>query len=248
MEAVAEGRVSPIRNLPEEHQAGGVGVAVKHVAKHYGAREQVSQELLNECLDLTVEQFGHLAVVEIVQAYRLWAAGRFKALEMYGGQFNAAQYGRVLSGYCEYRHSINQAIAGQVNAEKAELERKERKERHRREYEAKLADFPLVAQSARVEGRFTKPSVIPVTWYDFAEHHGMIDLGPEQKWALYHRAEQDLAEEYERKMDEARTAGLAEVIQRHYLSYRETAASIRAKQYAVWTLVLDRELKKINHE
>ena len=242
VQVIAEGRLSPIRSLDPMVASGGIGAAIRHLAPRYGARVQLDAGVVAECVAIARDNFSQLGLPEIVQAYRLWAAGRFASLEMYGGQFTATQFGRVLADYVTYRHAIQMELAGQEADQMADRRRTEREERHAAHYQRLVAEFPHDVQLAREHDLFERPSAVPRNWYELAEHHGMITYEPGEKLALCQRAERDVLAEQSAQRSATRSYQSLKTLAAHFQRIGSTPIYVRAKQYAVWTKVLKRKL------
>ncbi len=81
---------------------------IQAIAKKYGGRIKISEEIQDECLEILTSEFKHLGIEEIQDAFRLYALQKFdiRGGEMYAGQFNALILSRVLTGYESYRKKI----------------------------------------------------------------------------------------------------------------------------------------------
>jgi hypothetical protein len=240
--AVAHARAFPIRAMNESVMDAGLLVSIEYISRNYGARVQVSEEMQDECATLIEQQFGDFSITEIVQAYRLWAAGKIDALEMYGGQFNVTQLGRVLASYRVYRFDINQALAREKNNAEAEARKVERNEQHREDHRRKLCNFPETVQAAIVNERYKSPSQIPITWYAFAEAHNMIEFLPGEKLALCLMAEKQIESERARQTKDAKNIFVVRSMQQHHESVGNAPIWNRAKQIILWVKVLNRKL------
>lgn len=245
VEAVMQGRQNPIRSLDVMEAVPQINLAIQHVANHYGARDVVDEALLKECVRLVRQEFGRLAVVEIIQAYRLWAAKRFTALEMYGGKFNATQLARVLAGYREYRKAINQALARERNRSENEAFKAARKAAQQAAYLASRDRFPETLSEVTKNNRFTLPRQLPFYWYDFAEYHNLIHLQPGDKVKYCKRAKADIESYRDKALLKMQTGKnivtLRSIIER-FQQTQEMVVFTRGKQYILWEKVLGRKL------
>jgi hypothetical protein len=242
VDLIAQGRQDPMRIMDGQLLAGGIASVVKFVAPRYGARQEVDGALVAECVAIARDQFGHLGLREIRQAYRLWAGGRFKALEMYGGQFNVTQFGRVLSAYDRYRRSITMELARQQYLERREAEQQRISEEFRKEYDRILANFPADVRAAKEEGRYDHPSDIPLLWFSLAEDADLIHYTRDTQKAEIWAAAQ---EQVRREQASARTdAGYKTLssLRRHQDTVGRAPAEIRGRKLVVWVVVLGREL------
>ena len=237
------GAAAAVRDLAPQVASAGLAATIRFIAPRYGARQDIDQGLIGECAAIVYADFDALSLAEIRNAYRLWAAGRFDALEMYGGQFNATQFGRVLAAYTAYRRGVTMELARQAAEERRERERAEREARHKAQHARFVADFPALVARVKAEGTYAAPRDLPVTWYDYAEQHGLLRYAyPKQKLELCQRAERVVLREQRERLasiiSNAERRSLADHIERAGLAPIYT----RAKQYALWLLVLGRKL------
>ena len=242
--AVAHARALPIRAMNESDMIAGILVSVEYIARNYGARVQVSDEMQEECQNLIEQQFSDFSITEIIQAYRLWAAGKIDGLEMYGGQFNVTQMGRVLSSYREYRYKINQALAREKNEAEAEAIKQEQERRHKDDHRRRLASFPNTVREAIENERYTSPTQVPVYWYEFAEAHDMITFSEGEKLSLCLLAERQVEAERARQIKNAKNIFVNRSIRQHHDSVGTAPVWNRAKQIILWVKVLGRDLNK----
>lgn len=137
VESAVTGYRNQIRHAPQEVVAGQIMAAISMLAKNYGARADIDPEVTKEAVRLVMTQFSHLGVDELKDAYRLWAAGQLslgKEAEMYGGQFNAGQLGKVLGAYCDHRKKIISAYTNLLEQEREEKAEEARVARMKSEY------------------------------------------------------------------------------------------------------------------
>lgn len=162
--------------MDEQTQKDAVQIAVDYVARTYGARTPPSPETIAEAVQVIRRNFSYISVAEIREAYRLWAAGEINAgtgAEMYGGEINAANVGKVVSAYCEHRRL---ALAAYLRArQEADEDRREaeRKNRLRKEYEDNFESM-----LARARASFTDWRDVPLHWFDTCRRRGMIQFEP----------------------------------------------------------------------
>lgn len=224
----------------------GLTLIVRHIANVFGARATVDDATMKECVRIAREKFKNLGLPEFVEAYRLWASERFPALEMYGGQFNATQFARVLAGYKKYRHEISQALAKEKNDAHAQAEAERRKAFHVAQYNRSRNAFPQTVQSVIKSDRYASPQLVPVHWYEFAEHNAMIVLEPGEKVGFCKRALSDIEQECAAKLEAKKESGDGIVALRsmidHFQKTQDAAVFNRAKQYILWVKVFGREL------
>ena len=152
------------------------------VAQSYGARTELNPHVLKDCIDLVFRKFSFLGLHEIKEAYRQYSCGDFKssAGAMYGGEFNAANLGAVLSGYNRHRKKIIAAYLSEKD-EKTRLEEKERKVKDQQErFEL---EFPIILKKAR--HRYFSADKLPLRWYEMAVRRDMINFEKGEKLKIY---------------------------------------------------------------
>lgn len=236
--AVMQGRINPMRNMEKEVLIPNLSLTIQHVANLYGARMEVDKVTLRECIDLVQQEFSTLALTEIVQAYRLWAAKKFEALEMYGGQFNVTQMARVLSGYKAYRFEINQALARKKHQDEAEERAKQAAQRRVIEKENERRAFPAAVANAKSTGRFPLVTNIPVRWYELADARGWIVFADGEKLEYWTRAQKAVTTERANKKVKGFVS--ARNLEKTREERDRVAAIYRAKQMIVFEKVLGR--------
>ena len=105
--AVLKGHEFPMRKIEARELKAKLIIKIPLIAKSYGARYDLTNEVLKEAVVLLLNHFPMLGIDEIDEAYRSYAVGDLQGnAEMYGGEFNVAQLGKVLSLYREKRKSI----------------------------------------------------------------------------------------------------------------------------------------------
>lgn len=236
--AVMQGRINPMRDMDKESLLPNLSLTIKHVANLYGARVAVDSVTLRECMDLVQQEFSNLALTEIIQAYRLWAAQKFDALEMYGGQFNVTQFARVLAGYKTHRFEINQALARQKHKDEKGKREKEESERRKIHQENDFKAFPAAVANAKHTGRFPKVKNVPHGWYDLAMRHDMIHFEDGEKAYYWERAKK--AAMADRLQNKAKDFVAALSVGDTKDERFKIAATYRAKQLIVFEKVLSR--------
>ena len=188
VKAVASGRQLPIRAMTVEQRAIGITGMLWHIIPKYGGRNEVSDETVDEAVELIVNHFSFLGVDELLEAYRLWQAGAFKAEGMYYGDFTIAQLGSVLRGYTNHRRTVSQAIAMEEIAIVKAEENEARQELNAKRYEEDLENFFNYIHDFWV-GKATGPEIgseedVPAHWFGMATNLDLLhwenqsDKGP----------------------------------------------------------------------
>ena len=168
-----------------EDPAKSLAQQLPFIAQEYGARTAIPYHIQAECVRLVLEKFGHIGLNEIREAYRLYAAGeiRIKGGEMYGGEFNAAQLGKVLSAYNEHRKGIISAYTELVHAMAEDQAETQRAEKSRMEFEVRFQAWLKKAKADQTDWRD-----IPAFYYDAAISRGLITFNPGEKKQIWEDA------------------------------------------------------------
>lgn len=83
---------------------GAMQLELEHCATSYCGCPNTSAETMKEATRFVEDQFGHLCVPEIREAFRLAAAGKIEAsLAAYHGTFSVRILGEVLAAYEDHR-------------------------------------------------------------------------------------------------------------------------------------------------
>jgi len=192
--AAVTGYENPIRT--EENAPGLLLIELPQIAQEYGARKKLDQGVQKECVRLILEKFKGIGINEIREAYRLKASGFLEApgAEMWGGEFNADQLGKVLSAYVQHRRRI---IAEYLKAKELAAEQ-EKTRRRREEFNRK---FPAMIEAAK--GRITDWRDVPEYWYQAAKNRGMIQFESGEAQDIYDEAKQLARMEFEEEQEKA---------------------------------------------
>lgn len=185
-------------------QVAEIEAQVKFICESYGARVKVGKEPLKEAARIVREKFAFIAPEEITEAYRLWACGEIQApgAEMYGGQFNAAQLGKILSAYCEKRRPLIGAYLRELQREEWEQKKAGHANAWREHYENNFEEA-IRKLKARAKG-----------WQDVGAHlyatalrRGLIRFGPGEAQQVYEEALQCAREEAKAAYEKGRNGG-----------------------------------------
>lgn len=166
-----------MRKLDPVSIKGRLIVELPQIARDYGTRYDLPENVLTECIFLIVEKFNHLAISEIREAYRQHAAGVFEAkgAEMWGGEFSAAQLGKVLTAYTENR----KAVIGEIIRQQQEAQEAARREAQSKALrEAFESGFELALHTARQQAKSWQD--IPAFWFDACRRRGWLKLTVEE--------------------------------------------------------------------
>jgi hypothetical protein len=131
----------------------------------------------------------------------MWASGdiQIKGAEMYGGEFNAMQMGKVLSAYLGYRKPV---LAKVLDIKTEMEEAADRSEKNRIAKEEFEIQFPKTILAARET--ITKFSEVVPWWYDSALKRGYFTITIEQKREIWKSAKHLAAIEKEARKREER--------------------------------------------
>ncbi len=170
---IKNGYDNQLRKMPIQNAKARLLMEIPLVAKDYGARFDLSDSILKESVRFILDKFGKLGLNEIREAFREHASGELKVqgAEMWGGEFNIAVLGKILTAYCENRGKILAEILKQQ--EKLEEEKQEKREHAERQRKADI-EFPKMIMRQRA--KITHWSEVPVFWYDNFLKKGWIEF------------------------------------------------------------------------
>ena len=196
VEIVIAGYDQQIRKSDVLNAKGAILMELPQIVKEYGGRENIPDSILKECVLLILKKFSMIAVFEIREAYRLWSIGEIavKGGEMYGGQFNAGQLGKVLGAYCQNRKKV----LGTYLREKEEMINAAKEQSNADFLRMKFeAEFPGMIQQAREENINWRK--VPAYWYQAALDRDMISFEQGEAQLIYQEAMQIAKLELEQK-------------------------------------------------
>lgn len=184
---VAKGHEQQMKHEDELRLKARLIVELPEVAKDYGARNEVRERTLTECVRMVIKKFGHLSIKEIGQAYRMLATGELevKGAEMYGGDFNAMNLGKTLAAYDDKRKKV---LGIYLRERNKALEEEKREQMHRTKQQKFDTEFPLMIEEARAKLKDWRE--VPAYWYEAAKSRGLIEMSKEEAWAIFEDAKQ----------------------------------------------------------
>ena len=231
---VAVGHAQQIRHL--ERAAGLILMELPQVAKMYGGRADIDSEVLKECSKLILEKFGFLSIPEIKEAYRQYSTGEIvvKGAEMYGGEFNASQLGKILGAYSNRRRKV---LGMYLREKEEEKEKAAREEKQRIMKAAFDKEFPRMIERAKTE--ISEWREVPAYWYEAANKRNMIQFNQGEAVAIFEEAQQ-LAKIEIQAEQEGRVLTLKDVIQNQKKDPIERAKVI-ARKITVFRKVLGKK-------
>ena len=159
-----------------------------YVTPLYGAREEPSDEMMDEAVDLIFHYYNYLGVNEIRQAYRLWKAGRFEAEAFFFGEFTISQLSSVLRGYVKFRREVSiQIISAENEVGKEETDR-QKKSKYMTARQALRDGFPGYLEMVWA-GCFPMPETpddVSDNAFTYAtENHLITWSSPDEKWPYW---------------------------------------------------------------
>lgn len=158
-----------------------------HIAKNYGARQEIEKDTLKEITKFIVEHFGFLALDEIRRAYQMWASEQIKVEggEIYGGVFNVRQIGKVLAAYNEKRKVV---LGNYLRIAQEEKEQAARLEKERWMKEKFEAEFPGILMKAKKT--ITDWREVPEYFYDSIQKRWGIEFEPGEAQKIFEDAKE----------------------------------------------------------
>lgn len=162
-----------IRYMPEMDSRANLLIEIPKIAKEYGTRFDISQNVLVESVRLIKSKFSDLSVNEIREAYRQFSINEIEAkgAETYGGEFNVTQLGKILSAYKKARRKkmfVVQNLMSQMREEGAKLEKgRLSRENFDKEFPKMMAEELPKMETWRE---------IPSWWYEATIRLGILDF------------------------------------------------------------------------
>lgn len=156
---------------------------IEHCASAYCGAPSTPVETLKEATRFVENQFGHLTVLEIAEAFRMAASGRIEAdLKAYHGVFSVRILGEVLAAYEDFRAlTFRQVRAAWL--EQQEAEQQTARAAGMIERFGTLGD-QLQALRAK-NHKFQTWQDVPLWFCRRCIQEGLIDLEVERKSALW---------------------------------------------------------------
>lgn len=159
-------------------------IEIRKIAEQYGGRIKSDDAIIGECVKLTLNNFKLIGIEEVREAFRAYASGLLEVnAEMYGGVFNVAVFGKVLSGWVEYRRKvIDKYLKIQQAAQQEENERRKEeffKSKHDQEFENWIA---------KGKAEYKTWEDVPEWFYDTATRLKYLKIGKEEAIAIFDEA------------------------------------------------------------
>jgi len=231
---VMQGYENQLRKMDSIHAIKELTIHVPLIAKEYGARFDLSPNVVQEAIRLILKKFGKLGLIEIREAYREFASGEIKVqgAEMYGGEFNVANLGKVLTAYCENRSKVLAELLKQKAEAEAELIEAEN---HRIRQEQFDKSFPILVMKKKQE--FTHWSDVPAHWYKIILSKGWISFEEGEANEIFEEAKGIAKIELRKKESERSQSSIQERFKMTIPTEEELAKRI-ARQLTIFKKVV----------
>jgi hypothetical protein len=240
VQSAVRGSLAQIRHMEPSTATALLQVELHRVAEAYGARSQISREAMRECIHLVLSKFSGLGIHEILEAYRMKAAGELHMPkgkgEMWGGEWNANQLGEVLAAYMEQRRLALTAYNRLKHEQEEAAKKAALAEKQRAEF---LQRFPQRVEEARQAEDWRK---VPEYIFDKCLADGIIKFAPGEAQGILEDARELARLEHQNEIEEAIEAGRPLLI-RHLRNLEPEDLEGRAKVIAR-KLSLFRKLKQ----
>ena len=200
IQKVARNRIQSIAKVQDFRiRTAGVSATLSILAIQYGARKQIHSEVLKECTTLVLSKFSRLALDDLKEAYRQFAAGEIspKGAEMYGGEFNATQVGKILAAYCKRRDEINRLIINVTDAHREKQEQQKRAEEMRQNFIDSMPD-----KIKKLQNQNTNWQEVPDYWWDYCKSNALFELDDEGYQHYWNLAQIAAKKEHEKAIAE----------------------------------------------
>lgn len=231
---VMQGHESQLRKMDSIHAIKELTIHIPLIAKEYGARFDLSPNVVQEAIRLILKKFGKLGLIEIREAYREFASGETKILgaEMYGGEFNVANLGKVLTAYCENRSKVLAELLKQKSEAETELIEAEKHKSRQKEFDK---SFPKLVMEKRLE--FEKWSDVPVFWYKIILSKGWISFEEGEANEIFEEAKSIAKIELRKKELERSQVSIQELFKMK-IPTEEELSKIIARQLTIFKKVV----------
>lgn len=177
VESIVKGYNNQIRKGDSVNVTGQLIIQIPLIAKEYGTRFDISENIITEAIRLVFRKFGYLGIEEIREAYREYYSGNSsaKGADTYGGEFSVAQLGKILTAYTSNRKMI---LASYLKLQEEEQRIQKEKQNHKLKQEKFNQEFP-----AEVVRRFTSVK----EWSDIPSFYWRIFK--KNKWVSFEEGE-----------------------------------------------------------
>ena len=232
-EAIIKGWGSPIRKMDSLSAQLQVLTAVTRASLDYGMRSEVPDRIYKECVTVVLEKFAHIGVEEIREAYRANAAGELDTKgkgEMWGGEFNCANFTAIIAAYCEKRKKVVAAYTNALHEAEEAARQAARKERYKRWFEENFENI-----LKRVAEKAESWQDCPEYLYHSCEKRGLIALNIDEKREIFKRAVDVSKVQVQLKKEAA--ISLKDILE-YATEKHEDRGKVIARQIALWECVI----------
>jgi uncharacterized protein YktA (UPF0223 family) len=180
-----------IANLIKDGHEGAVTATIKKVAKLYGNMEDLDHETGKECLRQLANSFKNISIGEIMEAYRIWAAGDLG--EIYANNFSPKQFTAILSAYVK---EIRRKTLADYYKDIDQIEKAKQREKAKAAQAEYEKTFP-----AMIEAQKGQPwQEMKSHWYDTAIRLNIItEPTTAEKWQYMDKAKAEHRKEQQDK-------------------------------------------------
>lgn len=196
----------------------------------YGNRNVVNGTVLDFAVKSIMQDFGHLAIDEISEAFKLWSLNKIEGSEPYGGEFNLLVINRILSDYDKYRKKDRKELFNKIHTEKMEMEKEEQIKTGAQKYSENIKE--IIQEIIRKAQRYDDIH----NWiFPRCEREGFLKLTLEEKIEIKARAIEEEKNELRQEMyfckDKTRVKEIKQILESETGTER---AKVIAGQMAVW--------------
>ena len=187
----------PMRQQEPNKLAVELAATLAFVAREYGATKEIPAETLGECVKLVMRKFGALGIQEIREAYRMAAAGEIKPEQkMWGGIFNAAQLGSVLTTYQNHRKAIAAELIKTAHDRVIAQEAVVRETKWR-----EIANPTFLGMVSKLKGQISHWCEVPPMYWAMAKALKLVEMKPSDVERIMQAAKDAVPAERLRRAD-----------------------------------------------
>lgn len=232
---VVQGYQNKIAHIIQERgiqvAAGFVLGQIKRIIEGYGGKQPISDDVLHESVDFVLKKFYFLAVEELLQAYRMKAAGEIepKGAEFYHGRFSIDALGKILTAYVTWRKAILGPYLAALEEEKQRISKQRRADQLKERFELV---WPRLLREA--PQKYDCWQDVPAFWYQTAFDRGQISFAPGEALAIYEEAKTLAFMELKAEAEGAKNVLEQRDILRSIENRQEERAKVIARKLTVW--------------
>lgn len=178
----------------------------------YGNRTATNETVMEYAVISIMENFSHLALDEISEAFKMWSKNEIEGSEPYGGEFNLLVINRILSDYDKHRKTQRKELFSKIHAEKSEIEKEI-------ELKSKIQKFnenikQIIQDILKKAQRYED---VQDWMFRRCEREGFISLTREEKFEIFQRAveeeKQELRQELYFSKDKTRVKEIRQILE-----------------------------------